>query len=233
MTEQEIKQIIDCVVDRYINAVGGNGGSSVDCTKSDCSSAACSNKDGSVMIEASARHVHLTKEAVEKLFGAGEKLNPVRPLSQPGQFLSDKRVKLVTNKGVIDNVAVLGPERSKIQVELSLTDSRQLGLKPPIKMSGDLDGAGDVYIFSEKSMIEAKSSVIVAKAHIHMRPEDAECYGVSDNQHVKVRVDSERPVIFDDVVIRVDKNFAPAMHVDFDEANACCLSKSAKAYILK
>jgi len=217
MNENDIREIIAHVLEKY-SAEKGN-----------TSDGGCGKK---ILIEASARHVHLTEEAVKKLFGEDERLKPVRELSQPGQFLSDRRVKLVTAKGVIENVAVLGPERSAVQVELSLTDCRVLGLNAPINMSGDLRGAADVYIVGEKGMIFAEGSVIAAKAHIHMRPSDAEEYGVFDNQHVKVKVDGKRPVIFEDVVIRVNENFAPAMHIDFDEANACCLEKDAKGTIL-
>ncbi|MDD6062641.1 MAG: phosphate propanoyltransferase [Oscillospiraceae bacterium] len=218
MNEREIKDIIACVLEKYASATGQT---------------VVPSSDGSVFAEASARHVHLTIADVERLFGAGEKLNPVRDLSQPGQFLSDKRVKLVTRKGTIDNVAVLGPERPETQVELSMTDCRSLGLKAPVRMSGDLSGAADVCIFGDKGCIEATGSVIVAKAHIHMTPGDARAFGVSDGQHVKVRVESARPLTLDDVVIRVSEKFALAMHIDLDEANACLLDKTAKAYIVK
>lgn len=220
MNEKEIKDIIACVLEKYAGATGQ-------------SLASRPVSDGSVFAEVSARHVHLSSADVERLFGAGATLNPVRDLSQPGQFLSDKRVRLVTRKGTIDNVAVLGPVRPETQVELSMTDSRSLGLKAPVRMSGDLSGAADVCIFGDSGCIEAKGSVIVAKAHIHMTPDDARNYGVSDGQHVKVRIESGRPMTFDDVVIRVSSKFALAMHIDFDEANACMLDKNAKAYIVK
>ncbi len=181
--------------------------------------------DKSIPIEASARHVHLTKEAVELLFGKGAVLTKKRDLSQPGEFLSEQRLKLVTSKGEISNVAVLGPERKAVQVELSLTDCRALGIKAPINLSGNLNGAGDVYLVSENAVLDAKNSVIVAGNHIHMTPSDAENYGVKDGQSVKISVNTERPVTFDNVIIRVNPNFSLAMHIDFDEANACCLGK--------
>ena len=218
MNEKEIQQIISCVLERYASATGKSVPAS---------------SDGSVFAEASARHVHLTQADVTRLFGEGAALNPVRDLSQPGQFLSDKRVRLVTRKGTIDNVAVLGPVRPETQVELSMTDCRSLGLKAPVNMSGDLKGAADVCIFGDCGSIEARQSVIVAKAHIHMTPADARQFGVADGQHVRVRVQSGRPVTFDDVVIRVSEKFALAMHIDFDEANACMLDKTAKAFIVK
>ena len=180
-----------------------------------------------IPIESSARHVHLTKEAVECLFGKGTALTRKRDLSQPGEFLSEQRLKLVTAKGEIANVAVLGPERKAVQVELSMTDCRSLGIKAPVNLSGDLSGAGDVYLVSENAIYDAKQSVIVAQNHIHMTPSDAEYYGVKDSQSVKVTTNTSRPVTFDNVIIRVSPKFALAMHIDFDEANACCLSKDS------
>lgn len=180
-----------------------------------------------IPIESSARHVHLTKEAVECLFGKGTTLTKKRDLSQPGEFLSEQRLKLVTAKGEIANVAVLGPERKAVQVELSMTDCRSLGIKAPVNLSGDLSGAGDVYLVSENAVYDAKQSVIVAQNHIHMTPADAEYYSVSDNQSVKVTTNTSRPVTFENVLIRVSPKFALAMHIDFDEANACCLGKDS------
>ena len=179
-----------------------------------------------VPIEASARHVHLSKEAVELLFGKGARLTKKRDLSQPGEFLSEQRLKLVTAKGELVNVAVLGPERKAVQVELSMTDCRTLGINAPVNLSGDLSGAGDVLLVSPNAVLDAKGSVIVAQNHIHMTPADAEYYGVSDGQSVKVTANTSRPVTFDNVIIRVSEKFALAMHIDFDEANACCLGKN-------
>ena len=184
------------------------------------------NSKSPVPIEASARHVHLSKEAVELLFGAGATLTKKRDLSQPGEFLSEQRLKLVTAKGAIANVAVLGPERKAVQVELSMTDCRTLGIKAPVNLSGDLSGAGDVYLVSDRAVLDAKGSVIVAQNHIHMTPADAEYYGVTDGQSVSVKTNTSRPVSFDNVIIRVNPNFALAMHIDFDEANACLLGKN-------
>ena len=180
-----------------------------------------------IPIESSARHVHLTKEAVELLFGKGAVLTKKRDLSQPGEFLSEQRLKLVTAKGEIVNVAVLGPERKAVQVELSMTDCRQLGIKAPVNLSGDLTNAGDVYLVSENAVLDAKGSVIVAQNHIHMTEQDASYYGVTNNQKVRVTASTDRPVTFENVVIRVNNNFALAMHIDFDEANACCLGKDS------
>ena len=183
------------------------------------------------MVEASGRHVHLTQEAIDVLFG--EPLHERNKLSQPGQYAANERVRIVTPKGEIDGVVVLGPPRNEIQVELSLTDARILGINIPINLSGDLKGAGDVILVGPKGIYNAPGSAIAAKAHIHMTPADAARYGVSDGDSVAVRVGSERPVIFDDVIIRVSDKFALAMHVDYDEANASSYKKGDLGYIIR
>lgn len=173
-----------------------------------------------IPIEASGRHIHLSKEHVEVLFGKGYELKRKKELSQPGQYQCEERVTLVGPKGVIENVAVLGPERARTQVEISKTDAKQLGIDPPVRDSGDLDGSEKIYIVTRKAVIEAKESVIVAKRHIHMNNEDALRLKVKDKDIVNVRVKSDRPVIFEDVVIRVSDKYNLSMHIDFDEANA-------------
>ena len=173
--------------------------------------------------------------------GRGEALRPrpwahaKRDLSQPGQYLSEERVKLVTAKGEFSNVAVLGPLRKETQVELSLTDARALGISAPVNLSGDLTGAGDVVIVGPKGVVEARGSVIAARAHIHMTPEDARRFAVHDGQKVSLKIEGTvRPVTVHDVVIRVDKSFALAAHLDFDEANAAGgLGKDAAGRIVK
>ena len=176
-----------------------------------------------VPVEISARHVHLTQEAVETLFGRGYQLTKKRDLSQPGEFLTGERVKVVTHKGALENVAVLGPARKAVQVELSLTDARVLGLKAPVRLSGDLTDAADVILIGPAGMLEAKGSAIVAKAHVHMTPKDARDYGVTDGQIVRIRLDTDRPATLEGVVIRVRDNFRLAVHIDFDEANAAAV----------
>ena len=178
-------------------------------------------------VEVSARHVHLTREAVDVLFGAGHQLGKKKMLSQPGEFLSEERVKLVTPKGQIDNVAVLGPERKAVQVELSATDAKSLGLKAPVNLSGDLSGAADVMIIGPNGYLQANGSVIIARAHLHLTPADAQHYGLRDGQIVSVRVDSPRPITFDGIVCRVRSDMALAMHIDFDEANAGSIGAGA------
>lgn len=186
-----------------------------------------------IPVEISARHVHLTQEAVDVLFGKGYILTRKRSLSQPGQFLAEERVKLVTAKGQLNNIAILGPVRPENQVELSLTDARVLGVKAPICLSGDLEGAADVVIVGPKGVVTAERSVMVAKAHVHMTPADADTYGVENNERVSVRIGTERPVTLNDVIVRVRDDYALAVHIDFDEANAAQLSGDAIGLLIK
>lgn len=185
-----------------------------------------------VPVEISARHVHLTEEALECLFGKGAKLTKKRELSQPGEFLSEERVKIVTRKGEIDNVAVLGPVRKQVQAELSLTDARSLGIKVPVNLSGNLTGAGDVLLIGPNGCLEAKGAAIAAKAHVHMTPEDAARYGVSDGQTVSVQLNTGRPITLNGVVVRVRRDFKLAVHIDHDEANAACASGEITGYLI-
>lgn len=188
-----------------------------------------------ILVEVSARHVHLTVEDVEILFGKGYRLTPKKMLSQPGEFLSNERVKLVTDKGFMQNVAVLGPERKRTQVELSATDAKSLGVNVPVRLSGNLDGSGDMLIIGKEGCINAKECAIIAQAHIHMTTEDAQKYQVKDGQRMSVQLASDRPVVLENVIARVkDKSKAfLAMHIDFDEANAACVNDGTKAFIVK
>ena len=179
-----------------------------------------------IPVEISARHVHLTREAMDTLFGKGSELTRKRDLSQPGQFLAEERVKLVTARGQLSNVGILGPLRGENQVELSLTDARTLGVEAPICLSGDLEGAADVLIVGPKGVVTARESAIVAKAHVHMTPADAREYGVHDGEHVGIRLGTERAITLNDVIVRVRENYALAVHIDFDEANAAQVSGS-------
>lgn len=174
-----------------------------------------------VPVEISGRHIHLSQMHVDELFGQGYLLRPKRDISQPGQFLCEERVRLIGPKGVMESVAVLGPVRASTQVELSATDTRQLGVRAPLRMSGNLEGAADLLVTAGDKCILAKGSAIVARNHIHMTPEDALRYRVSDRELVDVRIGDERPVTFENVTIRVDANCRLAMHIDIDEANAC------------
>lgn len=170
-------------------------------------------------LEASGRHVHLTKEQAEVLFGHG--LTEKRPLSQPGQYLSNERVTVIGPKGRFDNVAVLGPERPEAQVEISLTDGRVLGLTPPIRPSGDVSNSPGVVLEGPRGRLELNKGVIAAQRHVHMTPADAARHGVKDKQMVKLQVFTHRPLIFEDVLVRVRQDFATYVHLDYDEANAC------------
>ncbi len=180
-----------------------------------------------ITIEVSGKHVHLTTEDVEKLFGPGHRLTRVRDLSQTGEFLSEERVMLRGPKGEMTNVAVLGPERAATQVELSLSDARALGVDAPIRLSGDLSNAADVTIITPLCELDAKGSAIIARNHIHLTPEDAKEMNLKDGQPVSVKVDGDRPVTFRDVIVRVKPSFRKFMHIDFDEANAAHIGKTA------
>ncbi len=174
-----------------------------------------------ILIETSARHVHLTREHVDILFGKGHELTFKKALSQPGQFACEERVTIVGEKKEIKNVSILGPERKETQVEISLTDARSIGVNAPIRESGDVAGSGGCKIIGPCGEIEITEGVIAAKRHIHLTPEAAEEMGVTDKQIVCVKVDSDgRKAIFGDVVIRVSDKYAPAMHIDTDESNA-------------
>lgn len=186
-----------------------------------------------VMVETSARHVHLSKEHIEALFGKGAELTKKRELSQPGQFACEERVTVVGEKKSIPNVIVLGPARAQTQVEVSLTDARSLGVAAPIRESGDLAGSGACKLVGPCGEVEISEGVIAAKRHIHLDPATAEKFGVADKQNVFVKIETaERTTIFGDVVIRVSPKFAPAMHIDTDEANAAGVSGAVTGEII-
>ena len=173
------------------------------------------------LVEISARHVHVTKETLEALFGNGYELTPKKDLSQPGQFACEERVTVVGSKKELAGVSILGPCRSADQVELSATDARSIGVAAPIRESGDVKGSGACKLVGPCGEVELKEGVMVAKRHIHMTPEDAEAFGVKDAEIVNVKLDTkDRSLIFGDTVGRVSPKYALAMHVDTDEANA-------------
>ena len=183
-----------------------------------------------VEMEASGRHVHVTREQAQTLFGHG--LTPRRPLSQPGQYLANERVTVVGPKGTFENVAVLGPERKEAQVEISLTDGRTLGLEAPVRLSGDVSGTPGVTLIGPAGTVTLNQGVIAAQRHIHLTPEDARNFGVKDKQVVKLQTFTARPVIFQDVAVRVSPEFASYVHLDYDEANACGFAKGDLGRIL-
>ena len=179
--------------------------------------------ENKILVETSARHVHLTQDAVVALYGEGAELIVKKMLSQPGQFATaNEKLKLVGPKGEM-MVSVLGPTRSANQVELSFTDARALGLKGvPVRESGDVGSTPGIKLVGPAGEIEIDEGCIIAKRHIHMTPEDAEGLGVVNGQVVRVMVKSDRTTIFDDVVVRVSPSYALAMHIDTDECNAAC-----------
>ena len=172
-----------------------------------------------VPLEASGRHVHITRAQSMALFG--HSLTPKRPLSQPGQFLANERLTVLGPKGEFQNVAVLGPERKEAQVELSLTDARTLGLTIPVRMSGDVAGSPGVILIGPNGRIQLNQGTMAAQRHIHLNPQEAERFGVKDKQVVNLRLFTSRPAVLQDVVVRVSQDYAAAVHLDYDEANAC------------
>lgn len=191
------------------------------------------NKDKTFVIEGSGRHVHLCRQDIERLFGEGYELTKVKKLSQPGQFACQERVNLVGPKGMLTNVVILGPEREYSQVEVSLTDARLLGMKAPTRESGDLKGSAGIIIVNKDRHIALEEGCIVAKRHVHVAEADAARLGVTNGQIVKVKTHTDRPLIFDDVVIRVSPKYQTFMHIDFDEANACDLKNGDLGEIIE
>ena len=187
-----------------------------------------------VLVETSARHIHLSREAVDALFGEGYQLTNKKDLSQPGQFACAEKLDVVGPKGKI-KASILGPTRNASQVELSLTDARSIGVVAPIRESGDIAGSGACKLVNPENgnEIELTEGVIAAKRHIHLTPEAAEEMGVQDKQIVSVKINSERTTVFGDVVIRVSEKFAPAMHIDTDEANAAAAFGEVYGEIVK
>ena len=184
-----------------------------------------------VEMEASGRHVHVTKAQSQILFG--HPLPPERPLSQPGQFVAKERVTVRGPKGEFQNVAVLGPERKEGQVEISLTDGRVLGLTAPVRLSGDVAGSPGATLIGPMGQVELQQGVIAAQRHSHLTPEDGIRFGVKDKQVVRLQTFTDRPVVFEDVVVRIDPNFAARVHLDYDEANACGFQKGDLGRISK
>ena len=186
------------------------------------------------LVEVSARHIHLNREDMDLLFGAGSELHPMKELSQPGQYASEEKVTLVGPKGK-SSVRVLGPLRNETQVELSLTDARSLGVKAMIRESGDLEGTtGDLTLVGPAGEKAITSGVIAAKRHVHMTPADAERFGVENGEIVNVKIDTDgRSVVFGDTVIRVSDKYSLSMHIDTDEANAAAFSGTAEGTIIK
>ena len=186
-----------------------------------------------VLVETSARHVHVSRRVLDILFGEGYELTKKKDLSQPGQYACEERVQVIGPTASFPAVSILGPERPETQVELSAGDARSIGLKAPIRESGDLEGSAGCKLVGPKGEVELKDGVIIAKRHIHMTPADAEKYGLSDKQIVSVKVDTdERSLVFADVIVRVSPSYALAMHIDTDESNAACCVPGMNGEIL-
>lgn len=185
-----------------------------------------------VLVEISARHIHVTRETLEILFGACHELTPKKDLSQPGQFACEEKVTVVGPKSSL-KASILGPCRNADQVELSLTDARTIGVTAPIRESGDTAGSGACKLVGPCGEVELKEGVIAAKRHIHMTKADGEKFGLKDKQIVSVKIPTAgRALVFDDVVVRVSDSYALAMHIDTDEANAAAVPGSCMGEIL-
>ncbi len=186
-----------------------------------------------IMVETSARHVHLSKEDLATLFGPDAQLTKKKDLSQPGQFACMERVTVVGPKGEMPGVSILGPVRKATQVELSMTDARKVGIAAPVRESGDIEGTPGCKLIGPAGEVEIPCGVIVAKRHIHLTPAAAEEFGLQDKQIVSVKVGGEgRMLTFGDVVVRVREDFAPAMHIDTDESNAAGLPGTVDGEII-
>ena len=183
-----------------------------------------------VELEASGRHVHVTEQQAKTLFG--HTLTPERELSQPGQFVAKERVTVIGPKGKFENVAVLGPERPEAQVEISLTDGRTLGIVPPVRQSGDVTGTPGAVLVGPVGKVELRQGVLAAQRHIHMHPADAAKLGVKDKQQVRLQTYTARPVVFENVTVRIHPAFETSVHLDYDEANACGFQKGDLGRIL-
>ena len=186
-----------------------------------------------VLVEISARHVHLSQADLETLFGEGYELTVKKMLSQPGQYACEERVKVVGAKSEFPAVSILGPVRKETQVELSLTDARSIGVQAPVRESGDLEGSGSCKLVGPKGEIEIEKGVIAAKRHIHATTKDAEEMGIENGQIVEIPTANGRNLTFGDVVVRVSDSYALAMHIDTDEANAAGMSPNTMGTVIK
>ncbi|MFM9277239.1 phosphate propanoyltransferase [Paenibacillus jiagnxiensis] len=186
-----------------------------------------------VSVGVSGRHIHLTQEHIEALFGAGYQLTEFKPLSQPGQFAANETVAVIGPKGTFETVRILGPARPESQLEISRTDSFALGVKAPVRESGKIDGTPGITVKGPAGELELDKGVIVAARHIHFHTSDAEKWGIQDKQLLKVRVGGERGLVFENVLARVSDSFALDMHIDTDEANAAGVKNGDSAEIVE
>lgn len=224
MTEEQLIQLIAREVVARIRAAGGAGPAGV--------APAPALGANQVILNVSARHVHLSPAHVEALFGPGYRLTRLRDLMQPGQFAANETVAVIGPRGSFPKVRVLGPARDETQLEISLTDGRTLGIDVPVRLSGKIDGTPGVILEGPRGRVEIPRGVIAAARHIHLGPADAARFGVAHGQKVRVRTGGSRPLTFDDVIIRVSDRFVPEMHIDTDEANAGALKDGDRVEIL-
>ncbi len=185
-----------------------------------------------VSVGLSNRHLHVSQEHLETLFGPGHQLTEFKVLSQPGQYACEEKVDIVGPKGTLKGVRILGPVRKETQIEVSIADGYKLGLKVPVKDSGDLDGTPGVKLVGPKGEVDLEYGVIVAARHIHMHPDDAKAFGVEDFQRVKVRVEGYRGLVFENVLIRVSPSYALDMHIDVEEGNAAGIGNGAMVEVI-
>ena len=198
-----------------------------------CSNSSTTTGD-TVPVGVSNRHIHLSKEDLETLFGAGYQLTPVKDLSQPGQFACKEQLTIIgPSLRPIEGVRVLGPVRKESQVEISRTDSFTLKVKPPVRESGDIKGSAPITIVGPKGVVTLKEGCIIANRHIHMSDEEGKIFGLNDGDYVTVEVDGERRTTFYDVQVRVNKAFRLEMHIDTDDANAAGIGNGFKVRIVK
>ena len=213
-TEQELKALVE----RVIGTIKDGGASN----------------EGEIPVGISNRHIHLSREHVEILFGKGYELTKMKDLSQPGQYACKEQLTIVgPSMRAIEGVRVLGPERKKSQVEISRTDSFVLKVKPPVRESGDIKGSAPVTIVGPKGVVTLKEGCIIANRHIHMSEDEGARFGVRDGEYVDVELNGERRSLFYDVQIRVHKDFRLEMHIDTDDANAAGEGNGFKAKLLK
>ncbi len=212
MNEQAIQTIVEEVVSRLKDS---------------------SNKKHSIPMAVSARHCHLSQGDLEVLFGPGFELTKKADLSQPGQFAANETIIIAGPRGSIEKVRILGPARNLTQVEVSQTDSVKLGLKPPLRESGNIEGSAPITLIGPMGSLYKKEGLIIAQAHIHMSPEDGEIFGVKNGEYVKVEVEGERPVTLGNVLIRISPRYKLEMHVDTDEANAGFITEKTAGRLVK
>lgn len=212
-TEKEIKDMVAKVLD----AVNGS-----------------KMEQGNVPVGVSNRHIHLTREHVETLFGKGYQLTKIKDLSQPGQYACKETLTIVgPSMRAIEGVRVLGPERKRSQVEISRTDSFTLKVKPPVRESGDLDGSAPITVIGPKGIVTLNEGCIIANRHIHMSLEEGAAFGVKEGEYCDVELYGERKSLFYDVQIRVHKDFRLEMHIDTDDANAAGVGNGAMVKLIK